>query len=139
VPNPPAAKENEGPKRATWFSAGPAWKELEKVAASRGRDLHSFNHTAAHYQKILSDSQPGSTVVLLFALDHSDKNIPEEYQDLLPVPWAQIEAALKKGETVERAGKARKREIVLLAAPTVSQLEKLIDKTRLLSPNLPKK
>ena len=63
----------------------------------------------------------------------------EEYQDLLPMPWHQIEAALEKGETVERAGKARKRAIVLLAAQTESQLKELIHKTRLLSPNSPNK
>lgn len=135
VPNPPAAKEHERPQRAPWFSAGPAWKELEKVAASRGRSLYSFNHAAAHYDTILSKSQPGSTIVFLFALDHADRNIPEDYADLLPVPWAQIEAALKKGKTVERAGKARQREVVLLAAPTESRLNKLIHETRLLSPN----
>lgn len=133
APNPPAAKEQEGPQRETWFSAGPAWEALEKVAASGGRNLSSFNHTAADYQRILSKSQPGSTVVLLFALDHWDKNIPEEHQALLPMPWASIEAALKKGETVERAGKARERTIVLLAAPTESQLNALIQKSTLLS------
>ncbi len=134
-PTPPATKEYERPLGATWFSAGPAWKELEKVAKSRGCDLFSFNHTEEGYQRILSKSQPGSTVVLLFALDHPDKNIPEKYQNLLPVPWAEIEATLEKGETVERAGKARERKIVLLAAPTASQLNKLIHETRLLPAN----
>ena len=60
-------------------------------------------------------------------------SMPEEYQDLLPMPWARIEAALKKGETVQRVGKSRERKIVLLAAPTESQLNKLIQKSRLLS------
>ena len=53
------------------------------------------------------------------------------------MPWAKIEASLRKGETVERAGKAREREIVLLAAPTESQLGELIRNTRLLSSNTP--
>ena len=74
-------------------------------------------------------------VVLLFALDHPDKKVPEEYQDLLPMPWSQIDAALDKGETLEVAGKARERRIVLLGAPTQSQLVELIHKTKLLSPN----
>lgn len=137
APNPSAAKENEGLQRATWFSAGPAWEELEKIANSRGSSLFSFNHTVADYQRILSKSQPGSTVVLLFALDHWDKNIPEEYQDLLPMPWAKIEAALKKGETVQRSGKARERNVVLLAAPTESELNRLIQKQRQGSRNSP--
>jgi hypothetical protein len=139
VSNPPTAMENDRPPEANWFSAGPAWKELEKVAAAHGCALNSFNHRASHYETIMSKSQPGSTLVLLFALDHWDTNIPEEYQDLLPMPWTQIEAALDKGETVERTGKARKRKIVLLAAPTESQLNNLINKTQLLSTNPPNK
>jgi hypothetical protein len=135
VPNPQAAKTNERPQHANWFSAGPAWEELGKVAKSRGCLLSSFNHRASHYATILSKSQPGSTIVLLFALDHWDTNAPEEYRDLLPVPWDQIEAALNKGKTVERAGTARQRKIVLLAAPTESQLNKLIRTTKLLPPN----
>jgi hypothetical protein len=68
-------------------------------------------------------------------LDDSDKNVPADYADLLPMPWDQIEAALKEGETVERNGEARERNVVLLAAPTESQLNTLIQKTRLLPPN----
>ena len=137
--NSPVAKEDEEPRRTTWFSAGPAWEELEKFAHSRGSNLSSFNHTTADYQRILSKSQPGSMVVLLFALDHWDKNIPKEYEDLLPMPWDQIEATLKKGETVQRSGKARERKIVLLAAPTESELNKLIQNNRLRSQNPPDK
>jgi len=76
---------------------------------------------------------------LLFALDHSDKNVPAEYVDLLPMPWDQIEATLRKGEAVEAAGKSHEREIVLLAAPTESQLKELIHSTKLLSANPPSK
>ena len=119
----------------TWFSAGPAWRELTQLAASRGHGLSSFNHSAEHYRKILSRSRPGSMVVLLFALDHRDKNVPEAYQDMLPIPWSQIGAALERGETLEMTGKARERRIVLLAAPTQPQLVALIQKTRLLSPD----
>lgn len=126
------AAEDKRPQRTTWFSAGPAWNELNEVAWVRGGWLKAFNHSAAHYQTILSESKPGSTVVLLFALDQKDKNVPAGYQDLLPVPWAQIEAALKRGETVESSGKSREREIVLLAAPTEAQLKELIRKTKLL-------
>jgi hypothetical protein len=131
-----AAQERHPTGRQTrWFSIGPARKELGEVAKSRGHGLRSSqNHLAANYERILANSQPGSTVVLLFALDRADQNIPQEYQDLLPMPWAQIEAALKKGETVERAGKARGREIVLLAAPTEEKLQDLIHATTLLPP-----
>ena len=139
-PSPLARTENEGPRGEPLGSVpvrpGKNWKTSPNLA---GCGLYSFNHTAAHYQRILSKSQPGSTVVLLFALDHWDSNIPEEYQDLLPLPWHQIEAALDKGETVERAGKARERKIVLLAAPTELQLNELIRKTKLLPSSPPNK
>ena len=122
----------EGRQRPRWYSAGPAWKELTALLWSRGVWLRSFNHSAEHYRTILADSQPGSTIILLFALDHPDKDVPAEYQDLLSMPWPEIEAALKKGETVKRSGSARQRRIVLLAAPTVSQLVNLVHRTRLL-------
>jgi hypothetical protein len=128
------AAESRKAEPGSWFSAGPAWRKLTQVAASRGHGLSSFNHSADHYRIILARSQPGSMVVLLFALDHPDKNVPEEYQDLLPMPWSQIEAALQRGETLEIVGEARQRRIVLLAAPTESQLNELIPKTKLLSP-----
>jgi hypothetical protein len=109
-----------------WYSAGPGWKELNQLAEARGIALHSGNHDAGFYQRMLSQSQPGSTLVLLFALDHTDKNVPDQYKDLLPMPWNQIEAKLTSGETVVATGKSRERRIVLLAAPTESVLKTLI-------------
>jgi len=122
-------------KQAKWYSAGPGWRELERVARSHKMALQSSNHGEKEYEAILSQSQPGSTIVLLFALDNSDKNIPDSYRDLLPIPWARIEAKLQKGETVEGSGRSRDREIILLAAPRESELKELIRKTKLLSPN----
>ena len=48
------------------------------------------------------------------------------YENFLPKPWAQIEATLKKGETVELKHEARKRTFILLAAPTLEKLDRLI-------------
>ena len=105
---------------------------LERATGQHG--IHSYNHSSENYETILSKSKAGSTIVLLLAFDQADKNIPEKYQYLLPLPWAQIEAAIKKGETVERKGTSQGRTIVLLAAPTQSQLKKLIRETTLLAP-----
>ena len=136
VPSPPSAR---GRSRRPG-SAGPGWKELNIVASSQGIYLFAFSHCAAHYQSMLSKSQPGSTIVLLFALNKPDTDVlPAEYADLLPMPWAQIEAALKRGETVESAGQSRQRKIVLLAAPTELQLKALIHRTKLLAANPPNK
>jgi hypothetical protein len=125
----------ESPQQTNWYSAGPACRELEKIPSSRGIALSKFNHGAAPYAAILANSQPGATIILLFALDNADRNVPAEYMDLLPKPWAEVEAALQKGETVEVAGESRQRKIVLLAAPTTSKLKELIHNTKLLSPN----
>lgn len=127
-----AAADGNDASQTSWFSAGPAWRELNGVAASCGCSLNSFNHTPQYYKTILANSRPGSTIVLLFALDHRDKHMPKEYQDLLPVPWDQLEATLAEGKTVECAGKARERKIVLLAAPTELQLNELVHSTKLL-------
>jgi len=123
---------NTNPQQAKWYSAGPGWAELERVAHSRHVQLQSSNHGENQYEAILSQSQPGATIVLLFALDNSDKNIPDSYQDLLPIPWAEIEAKLQKGETVEASGQSRDRKIILLAAPNEPLLRGLIRKTKIL-------
>ena len=135
----PAADGQERPQQGDWFSAGPGWKELAKVAGQHQHRVHSFNHSPEHYQTILSKSKPGSTIILLFALDHADKDVPEQYKDLLPMPWDQIEAGLKQGGTVEAAGKSRGRRIVLLAAPTESELNKLIHNSKYLAASPPDK
>ena len=133
VSNPAIADKLERPQRGVWFSVGPGWKELEKLAQRNGHGIQSFNHSAEHYQTILSKSKSGSTIVLLLAFDQPDKNIPEKYQYLLPLPWAQIDAAITKGETVECQGTSQGRTIVLLAAPTESRLNRLIQETKLLA------
>ena len=128
-------RANTRTQQVKWYSVGPAWEELNSVVQSRGISVQSTNHGEKQYAMILSQSQPGSTIVLLFTLDRTDERIPESYQDLLPMPWAQIEATLQKGGTVEASGQAREREIVLLAAPKEWQLKELIRTTKLLSQN----
>ncbi|MBI3843670.1 MAG: hypothetical protein HY292_03425 [Planctomycetes bacterium] len=112
------------------FSAGPAYVPLSR----RVGPLQSFNHSADHYRRILADARPGETLVLLYALDHPDRAVPPGFDDLMPRPWSEIEGKLRAGETVELTGNARKLHVVLLAAPTVKALEKVIAETRTLSP-----
>jgi hypothetical protein len=75
--------------------------------------------------------KPGDIVVLLFSLDTSER-IPKGYEDLLPKPWSEIEPALKQGKTVGLTGKARKMNVILLAAPKREQLRQLIQESKLL-------
>jgi hypothetical protein len=120
------------PSPAKWYSAGPGWQKLNQLAQFQGVSLFATNHGKTQYEEILSKSQAGSMIILLFALDSSDKSVPAGYEDLLPIPWNQVEAKLRKGETIEGSGKARDRQIVMLAAPTEQQLNDLIRTTKLL-------
>jgi predicted metalloprotease with PDZ domain len=99
----------------------------------------TYNRTGRQHQKECYDDifngvftkKPGDVIVLLFSLDTKER-IPEDYKDLLPKPWPEIEADLQKGKTVELEGKARDSNIILLAAPKREQLRQLIRDTKLL-------
>ncbi len=99
----------------------------------------TYNRTGRQHQKECYDDifngfftkKPGDVIVLLFSLDTKDR-IPDDYKDLLPKPWPEIEADLQKGKTVELKGKARDSNIILLAAPKREQLMQLIRDTKLL-------
>jgi hypothetical protein len=90
-------------------------------------------HEKEYYDDIFEDitTKHGDIIVLFFSLD-TEERIPKGYEDLLPKPWSEIEAVLKRGETVELAGKARNMNIILLAAPQREQLRQLIRETKLL-------
>ena len=120
------------PDRKQAFSFGPGWRTLSERLAAKGCDLFSFNHKSEHYEEALSRSNPGDAVFLLFALDHEDRVVPGEFRDLLPLPWPDVEARLERGETVELTGQARGLKSILMAAPTVRELESLVRKTRFL-------
>jgi beta-lactamase regulating signal transducer with metallopeptidase domain len=93
-------------------------------------------HNKKSYDEIFIDKihneKPGDIIVLLFSLDSQDR-IPAEYEDLLPEPWSEIDAALKQGRTVELKGNARELNVILLAAPTNAQLRSLVQTSKLLN------
>src|SRR5262245_6202892 len=123
----------------TWLSAGPGWRPLQEILGARGEPIASFNHSAAHYDERVRRAAPGTSFVMLFALDSTDRAVPDGYADRLPKPWPEIEAALKRGETVELRGRARGLDVIVLAAPTVARLEALVRESKLLSPESPRK
>jgi hypothetical protein len=128
-PRPAGQRAQANVARKAFFSTGPGWKVLSDVVRA---DLYARNHTTEDYREIIKRAQPGDTLVLLFALDHSDRMVPEEYRDLMPRPWSEIEATLKQGRCTELAGNGRGLMIVLLAAPSTAELEQLIRTTSLL-------
>ena len=119
--------------KPTAYVLGPAWR----AATTRLRDeLHvdvfSFHHDAGAYEKSLFYPR-GGVVVLLFAADSPDRDVPENVRDLLPIPWAQLLEDLQRGGTLEKEGHARGRRVVMLLAPTTAALGELVGKTALLA------
>jgi len=99
---------------------------------TKAQDRHVFQrgHSAGEYDEMFDrHTKSGDTVALLLTLD--GPRVPAKYADLLPKPWAEIEAALKKGETVEAVHPARDLRVVVLAAPTKAALNRLEEETQL--------
>ncbi|UCC99210.1 MAG: hypothetical protein JSW66_04850, partial [Phycisphaerales bacterium] len=120
---------------------GPGWQELSRVVGdhyrgSIGGYSSDQNKCAEYFRKVLSWARPGDTFVMLFAFDEEKRGhtqmVPEQYLDLLPIPWAQIKSHVNRGEVVEIKGKARGLEIIVLAASELERLTTLIRQTELL-------
>lgn len=116
----------------TVVGVGPAWKTLNREVGSSYKGSVSHHSSEDSYPKVLSWSNPGDTFVLMFAFDLGEQRPPEEYHDMLPRPWTEIESSLKQGENLEMTGEARGLRVVLLAAPTLRKLQGLIQATPLL-------
>jgi hypothetical protein len=118
-------------KEASDFSI---WDEVTARVEKTTYNKTGRPHRKGYYDNIFNGvfaKKPGDVIVLLFSLDTKER-IPEDYKDLLPKPWPEIEADLQKGNTVELKGKARDSNIILLAAPKRQQLKELIRKSKLL-------
>ena len=50
--------------------------------------------------------------------------MPEEFSDLLLLPWSEIESRLEQGQTVFKKGKARDMNVFLLVTPTIEGTRK---------------
>jgi hypothetical protein len=116
---------------------GPAWEALrDELGQCYRGSIGGFStdetRCAGYFEKVLSWTAPGDTFVLMFAFDKTAA-VPAQYQDLLPLPWSEIESRLGKGEQIEAQGMARGLNVVLLAGPTLAQLNTLIRRTPLLA------
>ena len=124
-----AASERK-PRVKTAFSFGPGWKTLTQKVREKGFSCSSYNHLGDHYRKAFQKTRSDDIVVLLFTLENEDRKMPEEFKDLLPRPWAEIESSLKEGKVVTLEGKAREMRTILIAAPTERELEEAILKSK---------
>jgi hypothetical protein len=118
--------------------AGDLFNEVLGIVKDATYNKTGRVHSPESYREISAGRWPlgpGDVLVLVFSLDTSGR-VPPGYEDLLPKPWTEIEAALKHGETVELQGQARQWKIVVLASPKASQLVRLIRSSQYLT-NLP--
>jgi hypothetical protein len=119
----------------TLFTAGPAYQGVkERLRASRYElSMLSFQHLEEHYREHLARAGVGDLFVLLVAGDHPER-IPPAYAALSPLDPRAIERELARGRTLteERTTEDGLR-VLLLAAPTVRELEELVATTQALS------
>jgi hypothetical protein len=92
-------------------------------------------HSAKAYDEIFNSTHnrtANDVLVMVFSLDREER-IPAGYEDLLPRPWAEIQADLKQGRNVELFGKIRGLNVILIATPDMAQLEKAIAASKFLN------
>lgn len=113
----------------TMFVLAPADINLYRALKAKWRyNQWGRNHSNDMYDEMFElHAKPGDLLVMLFALDKPER-IPDEYKDLLPRPWPEIEEQLKRGETIIARGKARDLNVLLLAIPSENQLPEILDK-----------
>jgi hypothetical protein len=122
---------------------GPGWDRLQRVIGdnyrgSIGGYSDDEQKCGEYFEQVLSWAKPGDTFVMMFAFDEEkfghSQMVPQKYQDLLPKPWLEIKERIGRGEVVELKGKACGFDTIVLAAPTLDQLDELIKSTELLQP-----
>jgi hypothetical protein len=112
--------------REAWFCFGPGYEALFELGKARGVDVWARSHRAADYDAMLAKARPGSRIVLLFARDSPDREVPAQYQDLLPCPWKELQDKWQTAGTLELSATARGLRVAVFAAPTAADLARLV-------------
>jgi len=117
------------------LTAGPGYEDVwERMLDSRYREsIYSFPHNSEFYRQNLARARAGDTFVMLVAADQEDRTIPADFREFCPVPPPELAKRLEAGEKLEEVGTKHGLRVVLLAAPTLSELEDLIANLGLLS------
>ncbi|MHC4555860.1 MAG: transglutaminase domain-containing protein [Planctomycetota bacterium] len=144
IPNPPFTTQDipSSPLPNIFIMSSPRtdesdfsiWEEVLPIVKDTTYNKTGRPHKKEQYDDIFGGiftKKVGDIIVLFFSLDTKER-IPKGYEDLLPKPWAEIEANLEQGKTVELKGKARDMNIILFAAPEREQLRQLIRESNLL-------
>ncbi|MGO9108668.1 MAG: transglutaminase-like domain-containing protein [Thermoguttaceae bacterium] len=92
--------------------------------------LTGRHHSVGDYQEQFTKwTKPGDTLILLLLADEKDL-VPEEFQDLLPKSWPEIEAEVNRKRAVRFDGQRRSMHVVLLVAKTPAELAGLARKSQ---------
>lgn len=107
----------------------PCWSPLNKKFYRK-----LTNHLTGRYHKtqdydeqVNENANPGDTIILLFTVDEKEV-MPEDFRDLLPKPWTEIEAEVSNQGAVKYESEARQMKIITLVAKDQAELTKLIEK-----------
>jgi hypothetical protein len=119
-------------RRPAIHTAGPAGEQVHRRTVPGLRPGLAVSHDAGAYATVLASARPGDRLCLLLAADHPDLRLPEGYDDVLPLPAAEILGRLERDEAVTASREARGLHVILLAAPTLEALHGLIHSTDLL-------
>ena len=101
-------------------------KEATSNKTGRRHDKKSYDDI---FIKGIWGKKSGDIIVLL----DTNSRIPQEYEDILPVPWSGIEISLKEGKKLELKCEVRDSNIIVLAAPSQTELRQLIKESDLLN------
>ena len=118
-----------------YFTSGPGYRVLhERLKNQLGAQFTmAFNLRTDHYKKYLANPQPGDRYVMLFALDQKSLLVPTPFDELMPRPLEEVLSTLRNGRTMEVTGKTKGLIVILLAAPSIRELENLIRVTAALN------
>jgi hypothetical protein len=115
--------------------AGPAGDAVRaRLEASFSAWIHSFNHDPSSYAEVLPQLGKSDLLVLLISGDDAER-IPPAFTQLSPVAPDEIDKRLRAGKQVaETRDEASGLRVVLLGAPTLTELQDLVRKSPLLEP-----
>jgi hypothetical protein len=110
--------------------AAPCWQPLSKILyPTLTHHLTGRDHASKDYDEQLNENaNSGDTVILLFTTDEKPATLPE-VQDLLPKPWADIEAEVGSRGSVKFESTARDLKVITIVAKNTEELTKLIQAT----------
>lgn len=125
------SNSSEGPPKL--LIAGPTAGEVRtRISSHYPMWITDIGHDPVQYGRYLPSLGRGDLFVICIAGNRD--GLPKAYAELSPIEFDELQARMKRGETVAEEHKASTGyRVILLAAPTVEELKELVDSTSILS------